>query len=59
MIETYKTCEDCGHWHRNTIKNSLGVCLIDWQPSISKWPRLTACQKFKAIMRSTQTTQKK
>ena len=51
MKATYKTCEDCGYWRRSTLKNSPGVCLMDWKPDISKWPCLIACQKFKAFMR--------
>lgn len=44
-----KHCEDCGQWRRDTVGfgQGLGTCLINYRPKLMKWPKQTACEKFK------------
>lgn len=44
-------CAECEHWRRDKIGDGTGVglCLLNIQPTILKWPGTNSCNKFEKI----------
>ncbi len=46
-----KQCQECAQWVRDTIGfgDGIGECLLNSRPTVLKWPKQTACDRFEAI----------